>query len=142
MLEIKVHGFYRGGVHATVTRLGGLTQVADSTHTFGAAQVRRPALPSEVGYIPQGRARALTGPAHGTIEVDGATYLALNAGHVYKVTIQRDGHADQQHVLSAEAGTITVPLPAGATVEVSEHAGMIGDDEDGSDDEGVADEEE
>lgn len=129
MYDVKVHGFYRGGAHVTVTesQLSSSHQIADNTHTFGASYGYTVASkPKDIGYTPKGNAKLLKGPAYEVIEYDGRSFLALNGGHVYSVTILRasDDNASE-HVVSAESGSIALVLPKDAAIEVQDYKAKL-----------------
>lgn len=141
----QIIDFYNGGAQVQLP-----AQSVDMTSTFTA--VVGDGEPTELGYEPKGNSKLAEGAAHDEIKVDGKRHLLLKGGHIYAVHFN-----STQHVVSAEEGHISLPIPKGAHVEVEEydeekHAapsddedanGDEGDDEDAAgDDEDAADEEE
>lgn len=114
MSTIDIIDFYNGGAQVTKTS-GGI----DMTHSFGASGTGET---EEIGYVPKANSKKVEGPAHDTLEIDGKPHLLLKGGHVYDVAIGKEGAEDiEVHVISAEEGHVSLPLPKGASVDVTEH---------------------
>ena len=145
-MNFKIIDFYNSGaqVIATGKKVGGV----DMSRTFGAAPVRTTP-DREIGYEPKPNSKLADGASYDELVHGGKRHLLLKGGHVYAVKI---GEGDM-HVISAEEGHLSLPLPAGAEVEVEEYDAEThgtpavepdeGDDEDAAgDDDDAADEEE
>jgi len=110
---MEIVDFYKSGAQVVVR-----TEASDMTHSFTASTDGGEDV--QIGYVPAGRAKPVSGAAHDIIEHEGERYLLLKEGHVYDVTIVA-GDAISSDVVSAEHGHLSLPIPAAAEVEVVEH---------------------
>lgn len=109
MTSFKIIDFYNSGAQVVVPAVA-----VDMTHTFGASAGG--AEDEQIGYEPRGNAKLAEGAAYDELEHAGARHLLLKGGHVYAVKV-----ADDLHVISAEEGHLSLPLPKDAEVDVEEY---------------------
>ncbi len=110
MSSFTVVDFYNGGAQVQIP-----ASTIDMTHTFGGGGDGGEEA-EEIGYHPRGNSKLVEGASYDELEHDGKRYLLLKGGYVYDVKV-----GDKEHVISAEEGHISLPVPAKAEVEVDEH---------------------
>lgn len=107
----EIIDFYNQGAQVQVA-----AQTVDMTHTFSGGSESSDSEPKQIGYEPRGNSKLADGAAYDELEHDGQRYLLLKGGYVYDVTVN-----GEDHVISAEEGHLSLPLPKDAEVEVDEH---------------------
>lgn len=110
MSSFKIVDFYNSGAQVQVP-----VEASDMTHTFSGG-VDGGGEPEEIGYHPRGNSKLAEGAAYDELEYEGKRHLLLKGGHVYAVKVN-----GEQHVISAENGHLSLPLPADAEIEVDEY---------------------
>lgn len=107
MSDIKILGFYKDGVAAEVT------EMRMDYATFSPA----PEL-VQIGAKAKGKPRSK--PAWDTLRYRGQSHLALNKGHVYKVTLGAPDESKTITIDSTKAHSLW-PVPSDHTVDAVSH---------------------
>lgn len=96
-MQIKVINFYKKGPHVQAV---GTTKI--DPRTFAARKSVQ-----ELAYRPTGNAKIVKKPAWGDFSFKGSKYLALNAGHIYKVFLEtRTGVEESLLIDSSEEHSV------------------------------------
>lgn len=111
MSTFNIIDFYNSGAQVQIPARGGGNMRTNFTAGGGGGGD-----PVEIGYEPRGNAKLAEGASYDELEHGGKRYLLLKGGYVYDVKV-----GDDEHVISAEEGHISLSLPKDAEIEVDEH---------------------
>lgn len=111
MSTFEIIDFYKSGAQVVVETAGG--NMTTSFEGGGSGDIK------DIGYVPKGSAKPVSGPAHDVISHGGSDHLLLKGGHVYEVLLE-NGDTETVDNISALGGHISVKVPDGFRVaEVS-----------------------